>query len=333
MISPALKPPKLQDSPSGWVKWKAASVMKRPSFGYTADDFSALQRVRPRKTPWIKPPDPEPLDFDLNGFREPNTLAYGLCDSPVGLLLFVLMLLRVMGPGKKLSPKEIITLTELTWLPGPEATLRFWAHCASSEATETEQRSTNKSLKPKISITVFNGDGEEFDEELKVPPRPGKGYYACPVWANHQYDVISTNRASGRPGLLAWERPEIIVDGARSLARGILAVDKRMQASEHPGAALLEQVLVVGGQGRAPADISGTTMQGSAAETAADPSNKPPISPARIPASSPQPEPATPERQSPDRGSDGPGSGEQSQGGSSPSTVIALNPQKQPSES
>jgi hypothetical protein len=340
MISPALKAPKLRQSPGGWLKWKAASIMKRPSFGYTKEDFPALQRARPHKTPWIKPPNPEPLDFDLNGFREPNTLAYGLCDSPVGLLLFVLMLLRVMGPGKKLPPRDIITLTSLTWLPGPEATLRFWAHCASSEATETKQRSTGKlvrRIKPKISITVFNGDGDELDEELKVAPRPGKGFYSCPVWANHEYNVISTHRASGRPGLLAWERPEIIVEGARSLAKGILAVDRRMQASEHPGAVLLEQVLVVGGQGRAPADISGTTMQGSAAEAAAaDSTNKPSISPARIPGTGPQPEtatPATPERQSPDRSSDGPGSGEQSLGGSSPSTVIALNPRKQPSES
>lgn len=333
VISPALMPPKFRDSPTGWARWKAASITNRPVFGYSAEDLSTLQRIKPRKVRWLKPPDVEPLDFDLNGFREPNTLSYGLCDSPVGLLLFVLMLLRVMGPTKKLSPKEIVTLTELTWIPGPEATLRFWAACADAQTSEEEKQAGRN---PKISITVFNGDGEELNEELKVSPRPAKQYYASPKWADHKYDVISTNRVSGRPGLLAWERPEVIVEGARRLAKGILAADKRMQVSELPGAALLEQVTLLGAPGPAPAEISGTTMHGSAAESSISPL-KGPASPMRIPGSEATTNPTkpvtrvtpiSPDLESPDRDMASPDSGEQSQGGSSPSTVIALNPQK-----
>lgn len=332
IISPSLKPPKLRDSPAQWAKWKFASVTKRPAFGYTSEDLAALKRTKPPRTPWLKPPDIEPLDFDFNGFREPNTLSYALCDSPVGLLLFVLMLLRVMGPEKKLSPKEIITLTQLTWLPGPEATLRFWAHCASSGPVEWDRK-----RKPRIGLTVFDGNCSARDEEFKVAPRPAKDYYACPRWADSRYDVVSTNRVAGRPGLLAWERPEVVVQGCRTMAKAILAVDSRMRASEHPGGFLLEQVIIPGGQGPAPAEISGTTMQGSAADSSTDP-NKNPASPSRAPAQTQAPEaepaePSTPERRSPDENAAGPGSGDQSIGGSSPSTVIALNPQRQTSES
>lgn len=335
IISPSLKPPKLRESPVHWAQWKFASVTKRPAFGYTAEDLAALQRTKPRSVRWLKPPDLEPLDFDFNGFREPNTLSYALCDSPVGLLLFVLMLLRVMGPEKKLSPKEIITLTQLTWLPGPEATLRFWAHCASFDLMEKKGGSRSK---PKIGLTVFNADCEARDEEFKVAPRPARDYYACPRWADVRYNVLSTNRVTGRPGLLAWERPEIIVKGVRDLAKAILVEDTRMQASEHPGGFLLEQVIIPGGQGPAPAEISGTTMQGSAAESGTDPKHKPPSSPLRVQAQAHSPEaeqaePSTPERQSPDENTAGPGSGDQSIGGSSPSTVIALNPRKDTSES
>lgn len=336
IISPVLKPPRLSDSPSHWARWKFASVTKRPAFGYSAEDVAALQRTKPRSTSWLKPPDIEPLDFDLNGFREPNTLSYALCDSPVGLLLFVLMLLRVMGPEKKLSPREIITLTQLTWLPGPEATLRFWAHCASSKPVEMAAKGGSHA-RPKISLTVFDGDCGARDEDFKVAPRPAKDYYACPRWADSRYEVVSTNRAPGRPGLLAWERPEIIVQGCRDMAKAILAVDSRMQASEHPGGFLLEQLVVPGGEGPAPAEISGTTMQGSAADGPTDANKRPSTSAARGPVKAEDheaepAEPVTPERRSPDKNTSGAESGDQSIGGSSPSTVIALNPQKQTTE-
>lgn len=335
IISPVLKPPKLKDSPAHWARWKFASITKRPAFGYSAEDVAALQRTKPRSVSWLKPPDMEPLDFDLNGFREPNTLSYALCDSPVGLLLFVLMLLRVMGPEKKLSPKEIITLTQLTWLPGPEATLRFWAHCASFEPVERDRKSSLRS-KPKIGLTVFDGNCETRDEEYKVAPRPVKDYYACPRWADSRYEVVSTNRVAGRPGLLAWKRPEVIVNGCRDMAKSILAVDDRMQASEHPGGFLLAQVTAPGGEGPTLAEISGTTMQGSVADGSTD-SKKMPSSSAQLPAHTQAPEarpaePVTPERRSPGENMADFESGGQSIG-SSPSTVIALNPQKQTAES
>lgn len=256
-ISPPLSAPKLQESPVEWAKWTIANLTRSPMLGYSKEDFSAIQRTRSVHTGPTKAVDQ--VDRVNGGEWEPNTMAYALCDSPTGLLLHVLKVLRIMNPKKELSPKEIITLAELIWLPGPEAALRFLAQCSSLVADDTVKKAA---AKPKISLTVFLGDDEvESDEENeKALPRPARHTYVCPAWAHARYNVVSSNRVPGSPGFLAFDRPEVIVDGVRGLTKAILATDKRMQASELPGVALLEQI-VVGGNNTAQADLSGTTVQ------------------------------------------------------------------------
>ena len=273
-ISPPLSSPSLQETPLAWAKWKLASVLRQPILGYSKDDFQALQRLDEPLPSKRKPFTPWQFGFKSDGASEPNTLAYALCDSPTGLLLFVMMLVRILGPKKKFSPSDIITLTELIWLPGPEATLRFWAHCAS----HSEEMENRKLSKPRATVTVFLGDeeteqnGQGEDAELAVLPRPIPDTYSCPTWAATKFNVLSSSRITGKPGLLAWERPEVIVQGCRALAKEILATDKRMQVSELPGGALLEQVVVDNTNIQAPAEISGTTVQagGSSSEFPVD---------------------------------------------------------------
>ncbi|CAM1508213.1 Fc.00g050610.m01.CDS01 [Cosmosporella sp. VM-42] len=256
-ISPPLSSPKLQESPIEWTKWTLASLLKSSILGYLKNDFQALQRTEKSRIG-----TKGHIDHVGGGDWEPNTLAYALCDSPTGLLLSVLKILRKLDPRKDLSPAEIITLATLSWLPGPEAALRFWSHCAAQPEKEAVFKPTQK---PKIGLTVFLGDEESTpegpDQEQGIPPQPAKNTYACPAWARARYQLLSSTRVSGKPGFLAWDRPEVIIDGVRAVAKAILATDKRMQAAEQPGVALLEQVVVDDGR-TAPADLSGTTVQG-----------------------------------------------------------------------
>lgn len=69
----------------------------------------------------------------------PQTLAYALCDSPVGLLAHTLDLLKpclALGRAGYLStvwtPAILLSWTMLQWLPGPEAGFR-WMQRAKSE--------------------------------------------------------------------------------------------------------------------------------------------------------------------------------------------------------
>lgn len=253
-IAPPLSAPKLQDSAGEWFKWTVARLLTSGILGYSKDDIAATVKQKA----WQVGKNKSLSNLGQAGHSnfEPNTPSYALCDSPTGLLLCVLKVLRTLGPKKELTHKDIITLTQLVWLPGPEAALRFWAQSASDiEPVETKK----PTLKPKVAITVFTGD-EDHNEQQRTLPRPTSTAYACPSWANPEYQVIHVNRASGTVGFLSWDRPEVIVDGVRGLAKAILAKDKRMQASEQPGATLQHQLEVDGGR-TAQADLSGTTVQ------------------------------------------------------------------------
>ncbi|KAK6219106.1 hypothetical protein LQW54_002608 [Pestalotiopsis sp. IQ-011] len=264
-ISPPLAQPKLKEAPIEWAKWSLASLLKMPMLGYVKEDFSALERSRPDK----KSAKSVATQFGLHqmGFREPNTLAYALCDSPTGLLVFALKSLQTLGPRREFTPAEIITFTQLAWLPGPEAAMRFWAYCLQHPETVTKKAPP----RPKIGITVFLGDEAEqveapADEQTDTPaetrePRnedaeaqklgdmQAKEAYSCPSWANARYHVLYAHRANGKSGLLAWERPELILNGVKGLAKEVSKLDSRFRPQTQETVPL--QQVVAGNDGAA----------------------------------------------------------------------------------
>lgn len=188
---------------------------------------------------------------------------YAMCDSPTGLLVFAMKGLGLLAPRMQLTPEQIITFTNLAWLPGPEYAMRYWARCAADG--QANARGTKATAnKPKIGITVFLGGqdeavvgdasstAQEVGEgaiQLKAPMNVATGAgYACPAWANAHYHVLFSQRVTGKPGLLAWERPDVILTGIRGLAKAIFQADKRRlqpAREDAPAAAALETVVVV----------------------------------------------------------------------------------------
>ncbi len=258
LLSPPLVSPTIHQDPWEWTKWSVASFMQAGILGYSDDDFVALDRASSNASPAPTGSTsaarklPEPRQHGLNQLelREPNTIAYALCDSPTGLLVFVLKSLRLIGPLMNFSPEQLITFAELAWLPGPENALRFWSYCAThNEAAKT-------AAKPNVAITVFIGGKSgvasgalgasvtaEFPQVM-MPAESGAGY-ACPAWGNSRYSVLFAQRLPGQPGLLAWERPAAIAAGVRGLAREVLKRDGRLRPAPEPATAPLEQVVVV----------------------------------------------------------------------------------------
>lgn len=180
-----------------------------------------------------------------------------MCDSPTGLLAFALKGLRLLAPQKPFTAEQVITLTNLAWLPGPEYAMRFWAHCAEHQDVKFNKATTK--AKPKVAITVFLGeDGGGGNEttarevgEAAIPldspfkAEPGFGYI-CPAWGKTHYNVLFSQRVTGKPGLLAWDRPEAILAGVRGLATEVLKVDKQLQPATKSPTAPLEHVVVAG---------------------------------------------------------------------------------------
>lgn len=178
-----------------------------------------------------------------------------MCDSPTGLLVFALKGLRLLAPRLPFTPEQIITFTNLAWLPGPEYAMRFWAHCATHDNINTTRTDAPKksATRPRVGITVFLGETGTGDEEggsaagaaaaaapeandrtvqLEAPTKADAGAgYVCPAWANAHYSVLFSQRAHGVPGLLAWERPHVILTGLRGLAAEVLKADGRLRPS------------------------------------------------------------------------------------------------------
>lgn len=186
-----------------------------------------------------------------------------MCDSPTGLLAFALKGLRLLEPQKPFTAEQVITLTNLAWLPGPEYAMRFWAHCA--ELQDAKVKKTPKIAKPNVAITVFLGgeDGSDGDDttarevgegaiplDLPLKTKAGVGY-TCPAWGKAHYNVLFSQRVTGKPGLLAWDRPETILAGVRGLATELLKVDKRLQPVTEAPTAPLENVVVANEETRA----------------------------------------------------------------------------------
>jgi hypothetical protein len=240
LIEPPLRRPTFAAQPWGWVKLGIARFFHAPIFGYTAEDFEALKECemvrRKAKGRWRSEENVPVLTrgkgtgygaVGMLGLREPNTLAYALCDSPVGLLSLVMSALRKVSPGHKLEKDEIVNLAELAWLPGPEAALKFWAG-AVSEVEEIEAES-GIGKRARVALTVFGVDcavGEEVES------------YICPAWGQAKHDIVFSQRVSGRPGLVAWEREDVVVEGVRGLATAVTKLDARLRIEE------LDQVVV-----------------------------------------------------------------------------------------
>ncbi|KAL7823809.1 Alpha/Beta hydrolase protein [Trichoderma gracile] len=229
LISPPLKAPKALKSPVEWMKLTLAKTLQTPIGGYTKEDIVALQKNERERSNKSSSTDLLPLGPFGAGAYDPNTLAFALCDSPTGLLVFFLAVFRALDSEKEYTSLELVQTTKLTWLPGPEGTLRLLADSYLSG----EDVIPKTSRKPKASITVFlAGDGAGQNSSTSAQQSASSrstSLYACPSWGKQHYDVVWTGRARGKQGLLAWERPQVIAEGARNLAKALMAADKRLQ--------------------------------------------------------------------------------------------------------
>lgn len=250
LISPPISSPELREAPIEWAIWSLANLFHVPMLGYRSEDFSALERNGYVHTS-SREPTATPIGLNQLGFREPNTLAYALCDSPTGLLVLILKILSLLSPKKQFSSAEVIQFSQLAWLPGPESAMRFWANCVRHPETAPRR----SSFRPRVGLTVFLGDEPSADENAGAEAEAEAGHliqedvkdgYACPRWAKAKYRVVYVNRAPGTSGLLAWERPELIAAGIRAVATSILKWDSRLRPKPKAQVTVvpLEQVII-----------------------------------------------------------------------------------------
>ncbi|PMD37453.1 alpha/beta-hydrolase [Hyaloscypha variabilis F] len=235
LVEPCVERPKFRTETLGWAKFALAGFFHASIFGYQERDWAALRESRKIakqiSNGWRINDEESPLlragaaggygAVDMVGLREPNTFAYAFCDSPVGLLSLVCSAIRRKSPQHELTRAEIIDITQLAWLPGPEGAARFWA----ASIKEVEVLGKRKRIRARVGVTVFGSDGVDGD-------------YVCPAWADAKHDVVFSQRATGKAGLSPWERTDVLIAGIRGLAREIDLLDGRLKAKP------LEQVVI-----------------------------------------------------------------------------------------
>jgi hypothetical protein len=235
LVEPCVERPRIGKETWGWAKFTLAGFFHARLFGYGEDDWVALResakvarqtagerRMSDQERPLLRIGNAGRYGaVGMVGLREPNTFSYALCDSPVGLLSLVCSALRRKSPQHNLTRAEIIDVTQLAWLPGPEGAARFWA----AAIKEVEVLEKQKRPRGRVAVTVFGSDGA-------VPN------YVCPAWANVKHDVVFAQRAPGKAGLSSWERSDVLIAGIRGLARETDLLDRRLRVQP------LDQVVV-----------------------------------------------------------------------------------------
>ncbi|MBB3399450.1 MULTISPECIES: epoxide hydrolase [unclassified Rhizobium] len=152
----------------------------------------------------------ETRDFLNNGFgyaaimgTRPETVGYGLADSPVGLAAWLYdkmadWVFTRGDPEKALNKEAILHNITLYWLTntGPSSGRIYWENTASGVKLTP--------VKVPVAVTVFPG-------EVYKPPKS---------WLSRAYPkLIYYNRAAKGGHFAAWEEPELFSDEVRAAFR------------------------------------------------------------------------------------------------------------------
>lgn len=103
--NPVFAAPTVKEQPLLWVKWRLARLTKAKypalSFGYIPSELDVPAAKGQSKTEGRAL---GPAMHQLFSLR-PQTLAFSLCDSPIGLLAVLLDLIATQSPGSLLNPR------------------------------------------------------------------------------------------------------------------------------------------------------------------------------------------------------------------------------------
>lgn len=140
---------------------------------------------------------------------EPQTLAYGCADSPVGWLAWVM---DIFQQGTDNNGDFLTAVNRDTFLT--DVTL-YWVTdtVGSSMRIYREYRLTGEATEPQPRVTVPMAFAD-FPKEM----------FACPVrWAKPTYNIVQYTRMPKGGHFAALEQPDLLLDDIRKFFDGVLA--------------------------------------------------------------------------------------------------------------
>ncbi|GAB1524117.1 hypothetical protein RhiTH_007269 [Rhizoctonia solani] len=178
--------------------------------GYSADEMEGVRRVQEFGTignAYMK----------IQGTR-PQSLAYALTDSPVGLLAWVGEKLYAWSDNYPWTPEELITWTMLYWVKGPAGGLRYYK---DNHVIQRGNRSgPHGELEFAWSSTPFAYS--LFPKEIAPVPFE---------WAGLRQNLVYAKKHNKGGHFAAWEVPELLSEDIREFARIVQKQDERLQVN------------------------------------------------------------------------------------------------------
>ena len=134
---------------------------------------------------------------------KPQTLGYGLTDSPVGLLAWIYEKLHDWTDAYPWTPDEILTWVSIYYFStaGPAASLRIYYEATHS--TNGIGRERTERYIPRVKLGLAH-----FPRELSVVPK---------AWGRTMGPVVWESEYDRGGHFAAWERPEAIVRDLRGM--------------------------------------------------------------------------------------------------------------------
>lgn len=201
--SPDVPPPTLRRHKTAYLKYHTARLTNARisliSFGYVPIDFSTMSK--PHSQSYYGRTSPH------SSAQHPQTSSYSLCDSPVGLLAYVLDALHTPSSTHTWTYTDILNWTMMYWLPGPEASLR-WLWEAHREAAECW---SSWSATP-LGISTFRAAGDDGADVAASPP----------MWAAGVQNLTWMKRHERLARFPAWECPDELVLDLREFVKEMI---------------------------------------------------------------------------------------------------------------
>lgn len=156
--------------------------------------LTPVEKVGLERTKWVQD---EGCGYSEEQCTQPQTLGYGLADSPVGLLGWIYEKLLNWTDGYPWTDDEVLTWISIYWFsrPGPAASLRIYYEF---------RKSGGEFGKPAVSIPTGYSF---FPKELVVLPR---------FWLRGKHVVFVSQHESGGH-FAAYERPKELVGDLRNM--------------------------------------------------------------------------------------------------------------------
>ena len=186
-VVPPLVPP--DRDPARLTDWERTGLAELDERMRTGSGYSAIQSTRPQ------------------------TIGYGLLDSPVGLCAWIVEKIWMWADhdgdlSQVLSPDQILDNVTLYWLTGTAASSArlYWE--SIDTVTRWFTNTTDDIVTAPTGCTVFPAEA----------PRPSRR------WAERRFtNVVHWGQPARGGHFAAWEQPRLFVDEVRAVARAISA--------------------------------------------------------------------------------------------------------------